>query len=935
MIQSIYQKAVESYQAGDFRRAEGQYKQVLQTQPQHILAQVSLGYLLEQQQRLPEAITAYKSALALHPEPTITAQTFNNLGNIFRAQGKPQQAIKAYRRALEISPERATTQFNLGQTLYQLGKFDHAIRAYQQAIKLEPQFTQAYLHLAAALCEKDRLIAADKICQKLLEMTPHCSHALTVSGNILQARGQLTEATKTYQQALKHNPNNAHAYYNLGNICHDQYDFAGAQSAFERAITLDPTLSAARMGHCFSCLPIIYKDAEAVLKTRERYRQRLTDLATYFQTLSTEEKAIAADGVGSFQPFYLAYQGFSDRTLQKIYGEMIVDLMASRYPQWSQPLEMPTLERNEKIRVGFVSRFFYHHSNWKIPMKGWVENLNRVDFELFGYYTGSIEDSATAAARQTFDQFIQGVGSIEQWAQKIRADNLHILICPEFGMDPTTVKLGCLQLAPIQMTFGGHPETSGMPTIDYHLSSELMEPENGQDHYTEKLINLPNLAFHYTLLDPSPRKRTKQEIGLKADDIMFWCCQSLFKYLPQHDDVFPQIAKTLLKEQIKAQFVFIQASQSEYITDVFRQRLNKAFKALDLDYTNHCTFLPRMDSSTFAGTIAIADIFLDSIGWAGDNTTMESTAYNLPIVTWPGELMRGRHSTAMLKMMGIEETIAASKAEYIALAVRLGKDPNYRQHISNRIANNKRKLYKDLQPVRALETFFLDIVGKAQSNQSAAVAKDLQLATQAQREHNFSAAKRAFQRILQQQPEHPEALYGLGIIAQQKQQIEAATQYLSASVRSQPNAVRTWFALGNLYHEQNRFTSAIIAYRQALSRRPDSVSILNNLGSTLEKQTHWQEAIDCYQKALDIQPGCLEAESNLGHALHQTQQLAESQRQHYVEINLTLMRAYHQRGHQSAAYSYCQQALKLDPNNKTAQQFLQLTQPDALQLENT
>lgn len=931
MIQSIYQKAVESYQSGNVSEAESQYKQVLKAQPNHILAQVSLGFLLEQQDRLSEAVSAYKRAIALHPEPNITAQTFSNLGNIFRVQGKSAQAVKAYQQALKIEPNRAITQFNLGQTLDQLGKFDHAVRAYQAAVKANPQFAKAYLYLAAALCDQDRLIAADKVCKKLLQITPHCSDALTVSGNILQAQEQLTKAATIYQRAIEQNSNNIYAYYNLGNICHDQYDFAGAQSAFKQALAIDPTFSAARMGYCFSCLPIIYANANTVTETRQRYQQRLTALATYFQTLSTEEKAAAAAGVGTFQPFYLAYQGFSDRTLQKVYGEMIVDLMASRYPQWSLPLERPTLQENEKIRVGFVSRFFYQHSNWKIPMKGWVENLNRVDFELFGYYTGSIEDSATAAARQTFDQFIQGLGSVEQWAQKIKTDNLHILICPEFGMDPMTVKLGCLKLAPTQMTFGGHPETSGMPTIDYHLSSELMEPENGQTHYTEKLINLPNLAFHYTLLDQSPRPRTKPEIGLKEDDIMFWCCQSLFKYLPQHDDVFPQIAIALPK----ARFVFIKSNQSECITDVFRQRLDQAFKAMDLEYEHHCTFLPRMDSSTFAGTIAIADIFLDSIGWSGDNTTMESTAYNLPIVTWPGKLMRGRHSAAMLKMMGIEETIAASKAEYVAMAIRLGQDLEYRNYISQQVADNKHKLYKDLQPVRALETVFLELVGKANSAQSASVAKDLQAAIQAQKEQNFITAKQAFQRILSQQPKHPEALYGLGMIAQQDQQIETAIQCLEASVRSQPDAVKAWFALGNLYHEQNRFASAVIAYRQALARRPDSVSILNNLGSALEKQSYWQEAIECYQSALSIQPGCLEAESNLGNAHHATQQLPDNRRQHYVDINLTLMRAYYQRGHQTAALNYCQQALKLDPDNKTAQQFIQLTQPEFSQPEFT
>ncbi|MEH1830605.1 MAG: hypothetical protein V7L29_00575 [Nostoc sp.] len=113
-----------------------------------------------------------------------------------------------------------------------------------------------------------------------------------------------------------------------------------------------------------------------------------------------------------------------------------------------------------------------------------------------------------------------------------------------------------------------------------------------------------------------------------------------------------------------------------------------------------------MDINTFAGMTAIADVFLDSIGWSGCNSTLEAIAYNIPIVTLPGDLMRGRHTLAILKMMGIEETIAVTKDEYVKIAVRLGQDAQYRQHISQQVSENKYKLYGDLKPVRALEDFF-------------------------------------------------------------------------------------------------------------------------------------------------------------------------------------------------------------------------------------
>ncbi|MFB2980228.1 glycosyl transferase family 2, partial [Microseira sp. BLCC-F43] len=448
-------------------------------------------------------------------------------------------------------------------------------------------------------------------------------------------------------------------------------------------------------------------------------------------------------------PFYLGYQALDDRPLQQIYGSMICQLMWSRYPQGCLPIELPKLAANEKIRVGFVSRFFSKHSIWKIPYRGWVENLDRSEFELFGYHTGSKRDGETTKAAKAFDKFTQGPLLLEQWCEVIRQDKLHILIFAELMMDSITVQLGCLRLAPIQIGSSlGHYVTSGLPTIDYFLSSDLMEPENGQDHYTEKLVRLPNLAFHYTPVEIQPKAITKKDIGIQDDEIMFWCCQSLFKYLPQHDDIFPRIAQELAA----AKFVFL-GNVSERVTEVFRQRLSRAFEQFGLNYQNHCIFLPHSwDSQSFAGTTAIADVFLDSIGCSGGNTSIEAIGYNLPVVTLAGELMRGRVTMAFLKMMGISETIAQSKEEYVQMAVRLGQDAQYRQHISQQIAQKKHQLYGDLKPVRALEDFILKLVNKPRRFGAREVTETLQLAVQHQRENRYADAEQLYRQVLEKQP---------------------------------------------------------------------------------------------------------------------------------------------------------------------------------------
>ncbi|MEH2247731.1 O-linked N-acetylglucosamine transferase family protein [Nostoc sp.] len=266
---------------------------------------------------------------------------------------------------------------------------------------------------------------------------------------------------------------------------------------------------------------IIYSSFADINSKRDTYQKYLEDLAETYKIAQPKDLKNAVGGIGSLQPFYLAYQGLNDRELQQTYGIMIARIMASCYPEWSQSINLPELKAHEKIRVGFVSRFFYRHSNWKIPIQGWVENLDRSEFELFGYYTEAKRDQETVKAAKIFDKFTQGPLLLKQWVEIIQQDKLHVLIFPEFGMDPMTVNLGCLRLASIQMTSWGHPDTSGLPTIDYYLSSDFMEPENAQEHYTEKLVKLPNLSIYYTPLAIQPQALNKQKIGIENDEIMF------------------------------------------------------------------------------------------------------------------------------------------------------------------------------------------------------------------------------------------------------------------------------------------------------------------------------------------------------------------------------------------------------------------------------
>jgi predicted O-linked N-acetylglucosamine transferase (SPINDLY family) len=228
-----------------------------------------------------------------------------------------------------------------------------------------------------------------------------------------------------------------------------------------------------------------------------------------------------------------------------------------------------------------------------------------------------------------------------------------------------------------------------------------MEPANGDEHYTEHLIRLPNLSIAYEPLAVAPAAVSRAEIGVPDEATLYWCCQSLFKYLPRYDDIFPRIAAGVRD----ARFVFIKYPRGDTVTAIFRERLTAAFAAAGLDAAGHCVFVPPLDVARFAGIGRLADLFLDSLGWSGCNSTLEALAGDLPVVTMTGDLMRGRHSAAILTMLGMPELIAATPDAFVELAIALGRDPARRQALRARIARNKHRLYRDQAAIDGLARY--------------------------------------------------------------------------------------------------------------------------------------------------------------------------------------------------------------------------------------
>jgi predicted O-linked N-acetylglucosamine transferase (SPINDLY family) len=725
--------AMAHHRAGRLNDAERLYRIVCDSDPQNARAFHLLG-LVAHQLRRPDAASLVGRAVMLAPD---FAEAHNDRGVILAANGLFAEALPCFERAVALNPGYHEARNNLGRGLRSLGRIGEALTQfelvqrsmpdsplahfnmasvlelagrkgdaethYRTAVSLRPDFVDAHLHLAALLQDTDRLPEALAHAERAVALRQDSAGARNNLGNILRSIGRRDEAIAQYEAALRIDPNSFMAHYNCGVALRGETRIAEARAHFALALAQRPDFLEAELALCMAELPALYRDTSEIARQRDAYAKRLAQLGADIAAAGVP--AALAEALGSHQPFYLPYQGLDDRELQNAYGSLVCKIMAARY----EPAMLPSPPApHEPIRLGIVSGFFRQHSNWKIPIKGWLKMLNRDRFRLFCYHTGVERDSETAVAAALCDRFVQGPLSLDAWRRTILEDAPHVLLFPEIGMDKVSAQLAAQRLAAVQCASWGHPVTSGFPTIDYFVSSDLMEPPNAAAQYSENLIRLPNLSIYYEPVDVAPAEIDRAELKLRPDAVVYWCAQSLPKYLPQFDEVFARIAV----ETPGCQFAFIEFGGGRGVTELFKLRLERAFGAAGLDAKDHCVFLPRLAPDRFAAAIGQCDVVLDSIGWSGCNSILESLVHNVPIVTFAGEMMRGRHAAAILNMMKVRDTTARTLDEYVAMASLLGRDEARREDVSSQIAANKHRLYRDLRCIAGLQSFLEEAVRK-------------------------------------------------------------------------------------------------------------------------------------------------------------------------------------------------------------------------------
>jgi predicted O-linked N-acetylglucosamine transferase (SPINDLY family) len=677
---------------GELERAEGLLRAALQSREQFPEALVILSSVLEARGDLVGALSPLEQALAQRPG---YAGALRNHGMLLCRLERWDEAVPVLRRALEPGGRDADALYWLGNALVHRERPEEALQAYSDAVALRPDFAEAWCNRGNLLAVRGSLEEAECCLRRALELKPGYADAHVGLGNVLGASDHLGEAEDRYRKGIALDPAISQAHMNLGIVLWQQGRWREAAEACRAAISLSPGAPEPRWALAMCHIPPLREPGEELSALRDGFAQQLDELERWFDA---GHSAFGPLAVGVAQPFWLAYQDQPNRALLERYGRLCARLMG----QWQARCEpRPASPRAPgPVRVAVVSQYLRAHSVWSALVKGWFQQLDTRRLSLSAFCLDAREDGETRYARSRAARFVQGHIGIERWVQAIAEVQPDVLVYPEIGMDPMSLKLASLRLAPVQAASWGHPETTGLPTIDYYLSAQGLEPDGAQAHYSEKLVSLPNLGC---CVEPEAVQAAPPDLaawGIEAHAPLLLCPGSPFKYAPEQDWVLAEIARRLGR----CRLLFF-TSRNRALSAKLQARLRASFAARGLEFERCASFVPWQEKAAFYGLLGRADAYLDTIGFSGFNTALQAIQCGLPIVALQGRFLRGRLASGILQRMGLDELVARSEQQYVDLAVRLAGDRAYREGMRRLIESRRHVLFGDTAPIRALEEF--------------------------------------------------------------------------------------------------------------------------------------------------------------------------------------------------------------------------------------
>lgn len=644
-------------------------------QPQNMKEQ---ALALMRANRLAEAQTLFSRVCELN---AADADAWYFLSCIYGMQGNMEEAGRCCRRAITLHPDHSDAHINLGNVLLCEGKLEEAVLHYQAALRINPNNAGALCSLGNALSAMDHHGDAVANFQAALRLNPNFIEAYYNLGNSQFAQKQYYDAIDNFRHALRLNPNYAAAYNNLGNAYKERGDIALAMENYRTAIRLQPTFARAYNNLAIllkeqGLLQEAYDTAQHALRVQPDFVDALFNLGNINMAQGN-----VAEGIARFQRVLMLepdhHAAHSCLFLMMHYlpeysAEQLLAVAREwgvRYtpPTSSLPMYGNTPDPRRRLRVGYVSGDFYHH-----PVGYFFESvLNHHDsahFEIFCYYNHDRHDELTARLRLAAHHWYNiAEQSDECVIRRIREDDIDLLIDLSGHTDRNRLLVFTRKPAPVQATWLGYFDTTGLSTIDHIIGDHYLIPPEEEHQYVEKVLRLPTAYLCY-----SPPVEEIEPIRLATSatgKLTFGCFNNPAKITEAVITCWSKILLALPLAQLHLKY-------ASFNDTGVRQRYFELFAKQGIT-SERIKFSGPSPRNKYLEAYQEIDIGLDPFPFNGCTTTMESLWMGVPVVTLRGDRYVSHMGETILKNLGMTECVTNSEEAYIAQAIALASDPTY------------------------------------------------------------------------------------------------------------------------------------------------------------------------------------------------------------------------------------------------------------------
>jgi predicted O-linked N-acetylglucosamine transferase (SPINDLY family) len=538
--------------------------------------------------------------------------------------------------------------------------------------------TQTAITTAVSLAQSGRIADAIATISKAIAADQSSPAAYGLLGTLYHSTGRTPEAIRALQRAHDLAPTDARIAYQLGAILATAGDPRRGVALMTRAIDLDPSWTQAAVG-----LAAILSTAGDLAGADAVYRRSLANNPASAELLCGLGGLLVTAGRPQQAAGHFRAAGRAHPESAEVLGKLLSALNyaddASReevfdaHQRWGRAVmrtaEPPpawpnTRDPERRLRIGFLSPDLYDHS-CAYFLRPILRHRPRGAVEVFCYSTSARSDWMTGQLQLLSDHWRPAAGAPEPALLKtLRDDRLDILV--ELSGHTAMGPLAALghRAAPVQMTYLGYPNTTGLPTIDYRITDALTDTGGAEAFHTERLVRLPGCFLCYSPAEFAPDGAAWQP----PPSITFASFNSIRKLSP----TTIRLWSAILGRVAGSRLLLKTRGLSSPFT---RQNLLDQFASCGIaaDRLELSDMVP--EKADHLASYRRADIALDTFPYNGTTTTCEALWMGVPVVTLAGDRHAARVGLSLLTAAGLPELVADSPGSYIDLAAALAADP--------------------------------------------------------------------------------------------------------------------------------------------------------------------------------------------------------------------------------------------------------------------